>query len=124
MLAKKIYKNIKEEKKELERKTKRHKAAKITTLTALGIGAATIGATMVYKKAKAKQDDYDYDDYGYGLDNIEEENEDYELKSKIEEFNSNRLSYDNEEHVSNEDMSKFINKIDNEDENLNENQFK
>lgn len=49
MLAKKIYKNRKEEKRELERKTKRHKAAKITTLTALGIGAATIGATMVYK---------------------------------------------------------------------------
>ncbi|MDO7205630.1 hypothetical protein Q5M85_17510 [Paraclostridium bifermentans] len=42
------------------------------------------------------------------------------MKSKIEEFNSNRLSYDNEDHVSNEEMNKFINKIDNEDENLNE----
>ncbi|MDO7205629.1 hypothetical protein Q5M85_17505 [Paraclostridium bifermentans] len=51
MLAKKIYKN-KRRKKELERKNKRHKAAKITTLTALGIGATTIGATMVYKKLK------------------------------------------------------------------------
>lgn len=77
-----------------------------------------------YTKAKANQDEYDHDDYGYGLEHIEEENEDYELKSKIEEFNSNRLSYDNEEHASNEEMNKFINKIDNEDENLNEDQFK
>ena len=119
MLAKKIYKNIKEDKKELERKTKRHKAAKITTLTALGIGAATIGATMVYKKTKEKQNEYDYDEYVYNLENVEEENEDYELKSKIEEFNSNRLSYDNEEHSSNEEMNKFINKIDNQENDLN-----
>ncbi|GAA0714962.1 hypothetical protein GCM10008904_31300 [Paraclostridium ghonii] len=112
MLGKKTYKHIKE-----EQKAKRNKTVKLTTLTALGIGAATIGATVAYKKAKAKQEEYDYDNYN--LDSFKDENNDYELQSKVEEFNSNRLSYDNEEHSSTEEMNKFLNKIDSEDEDLN-----
>lgn len=122
MLAKRN-KDIKE-KKEFERKAKRNKAVKLTTLTALGIGAATIGATVAYKKAKSNQEDYGYNGHNYNLGNFEDGNNDYELKSKVEEFNSNRLSYDNEEHSSIDEMNKFLNKIDSEDENLNEDQNK
>lgn len=118
MLAKQIYKNIKEEKRELEKKNKRYKVKKITMFTALAIGTTAIGVTMLYKKIKLNKESCEYNQCNYRLGDIEE-NEDLELKSKIEEFNNNRLSYDNEEHSSNEEMNKFINKIDNQENDLN-----
>ena len=96
MLATKLYKNVKERKNQEILKKKRNKAIKFTTITALGIGA-TVGATMIYKKAKSKYDE-EYEDYMYNLENEDnnyEQEEENELQEKILEFNSNRLSYEN-----------------------------
>ncbi len=110
MLATRMYKAVKEERKNKKIKEQRNKAIKVTTLTAVGIGAA-VGATMIYKKNKSKQNE-EYDEYMYNLESYNNEDENYELQEKVEEFNSNRLSYDNEQHPSNEEMNKFINKTD------------
>lgn len=118
MLATRMYKAVKEEKNQQKRKQKRYKTVKFTTLTALGIGA-TIGATMIYKKSKSKQCGV-YDEYMYNLENYNNEvNETSELEEKINEFNSNRLSYENEDHPSNEEIQKVMNKIDTVDNDLN-----
>lgn len=125
MLAKKMYKSAKHKKDQISKSKKRHKAIKVTTLTAIGIGA-TVGATMVYRKSKAKKNE-EYDNYMYNMENYNEEyndeynneygenktiQEDDELKEKVSEFNSTRLSYDNEAHSSVEEMSKFMNQLD------------
>lgn len=110
MLTTRMYKAVKEERKNKKIKEQKRKAIKVTTLTAVGIGAA-LGTTMIYKKNKLKQNE-DYDEYMYNLQSYNNEDENYELQEKIEEFNSNRLSYENEKHPSNEDMNKFINKTD------------
>lgn len=118
MLATRMYKAVKEEKNQQKRKQKRYKAVKFTTLTALGI-VATIGATMIYKKSKSKQCGV-YDEYMYNLENYNNEvKETSELEEKINEFNSNRLSYENEDHPSNEEIQKVMNKIDTVDNDLN-----
>ncbi|GAA0863694.1 hypothetical protein [Paraclostridium tenue] len=117
MLVTRMYKAVKEDKNQQKRKQKRCKAIKFTTLTALGIGT-TIGAAMIYKKSKSKQCEV-YDDYMYNLENYDNEvKETSELEEKINEFNSNRLSYENEEHPSNEEIQKVMNKIDTVDNDL------
>ena len=121
MLTTRMYKAVKEERKNKKIKEQKRKAMKVTTLTAVGIGAV-LGATMMYKKNKSKANEDNYE-YMYNLQSYNNEDENYELKQKneyencelqekIEEFNSNRLSYENEKHPSNEDMNKFINKTD------------
>lgn len=110
MLATRMYKAVKEERRNKKIKEQRNRAIKLTTLTVVGIGAA-VGATMIYKKNKSNPNE-EYDEYMYNLESYNNEDENYELQEKIEEFNSNRLSYDNEQHSSNEEMNKFINKTD------------
>jgi hypothetical protein len=118
MLMTRIYKSAKEANKQIKRKQKKYKAIKFTTLTAIGIGA-TVGATMIYRKTKGKNSE-NYDDYMYNLESYSDyEREDDELKEKIDEFNSNRLSYENEEHSSSNEMNKFVNKLDISENNLN-----
>ncbi|CEJ74068.1 hypothetical protein [Paraclostridium sordellii] len=112
MLATKLYKNVKERKNQEILKKKRNKAIKFTTITALGIGA-TVGATMIYKKAKSKYDE-EYEDYMYNLENEDnnyEQEEENELQEKILEFNSNRLSYENESHPTVEELNKFVDNV-------------
>ncbi|CEP95990.1 Uncharacterised protein [[Clostridium] sordellii] len=134
MLATKLYKTVKDKKNQEILKKKRNKAIKFTTITALGIGA-TVGATMIYKKSKSKYNE-EYEDYMYNLENEDYmynlENEDYmynlenednnyeqeeenELQEKILEFNSNRLSYENESHSTVEELNKFVDNVEEQD---------
>lgn len=123
MLVNQMYKATKYKKDKQNKSKKRNKAVKVTTLTAIGVGA-TVGATMVYRRAKAKKNE-EYDNYMYDMENYNNQyNNEYnnkaqednnELKEKVSEFNSTRLSYDNEAHSSVEEMSKFMNKLDADD---------
>ena len=116
MLATKLYKTVKDKKNQEILKKKRNKAIKFTTITALGIGA-TVGATMIYKKTKSKYDE-EYEDYMYNLENEDnnyEQEEENELQEKILEFNSNRLSYENESHSTVEELNKFVDNVEEQD---------
>ncbi|CEO09839.1 hypothetical protein [Paraclostridium sordellii] len=125
MLATKLYKTVKDKKNQEILKKKRNKAIKFTTITALGIGA-TVGATMIYKKSKSKYNE-EYEDYMYNLENEDymynlenednnyEQEEENELQEKILEFNSNRLSYENESHSTVEELNKFVDNVEEQD---------
>ncbi|CEP81021.1 hypothetical protein QJR30_11020 [Paraclostridium sordellii] len=116
MLATKLYKTVKDKKNQEILKKKRNKAIKFTTITALGIGA-TVGATMIYKKSKSKYNE-EYEDYMYNLENEGnnyEQEEENELQEKILEFNSNRLSYENESHSTVEELNKFVDNVEEQD---------
>ncbi|QYE96817.1 hypothetical protein [Paraclostridium sordellii] len=116
MLATKLYKTVKDKKNQEILKKKRNKAIKFTTITALGIGV-TVGATMIYKKSKSKYNE-EYEDYMYNLENEDnnyEQEEENELQEKILEFNSNRLSYENESHSTVEELNKFVDNVEEQD---------
>lgn len=116
-----IYKDIKRQQQKRIMKNKIKKGIKISTLAAIGLGLTSIGGMAIYKNSKNKNEEGDFNEeendgiintykdecYCACKEDIINEDEckcrpekdetlDVELKSKVDEFNSNRLSYINE----------------------------
>jgi len=84
-----------------------------------GAVLAGVGAYLSYKAIKnhkqksQKEDDYYLTDNEcdiYNYDDLEE-NEKNELEEKVNEFNSRRINHDNSPHISKEEMTSYVNSV-------------
>ena len=116
MVAKKVYRLIKSEP-EIELIDDNSKFLKISLISLAGIGVG-IGAALIYRNIKLKrQAEHEY--YMERLEEYIEGQKEFErqeatkkklqddLEEKVEEFNNRRVSYDNEQHSSKEDIEKY-----------------
>ena len=94
-----------------------------------GVAAvSTIGVYLSYKTMKKmmnkKEDEIEYLEYEeYETDNLENDLEKDELKAKVDEFNSRRICCENCEDSSPEEMTKHINSIKDDKENMKIDQY-
>lgn len=117
MLPKIVYNTVKPHNKKEESKKNNHKAMKLTAISLAGVGVG-IGASIIYRNRKLKQQA----EHKYYMDRLEEyisEQEEYErqesikkkikddLECKVDEFNSRRLNYENENHSSKEELERY-----------------
>lgn len=94
-----------------------------------GIGIAALGAYFsykTYKRIKSNQEEMQYiDNENYEINNLRDDLEDKELKEKIDEFNSRRISSENCEDAKQNEIKKYVDSIkeDKENVNINENEY-
>ncbi|MBQ9013645.1 MAG: hypothetical protein IJ094_08865, partial [Bacilli bacterium] len=91
-----------------------------------GISIAALGAYFsykTYKRIKNNQEEMQYiDNENYEINNLRDDLEGKELKEKVDEFNSRRISSENCEDVEQNDVKKYVDSIKEDKENININE--